>query len=86
MSPHVSTTVRLAGTGFRNAGPKADIRAMAGGVSVPVVSFGPMPGVDTRDQLTIKLPDELIGYGETDLWLKVNGVLSNVVRINFGSM
>jgi hypothetical protein len=37
-----------------------------------------------RDQVTIQLPVELKGAGETDLMMTVDGVLSNVVRIHCG--
>ena len=81
----VYTTVRLPGSGIRNAGAKAAIRVTVGGVAVPVVSFGAADDVG-RDQVTIELPTELRGVGETDLAMTVNGVLSNVVRIHCGGM
>ena len=56
-----------------------------GGVAVPVVSFGAADTVG-RDQVTIQLPAELRGAGETDLVMTLNGVLSNVVRIHCGGL
>lgn len=84
LSDRARTTVRLEGTGFRHAGPDAAIRVTVDDVPVPVLSFGPLPGLG-RDQLIIQLPDELRGRGETDLVMTVNGGLSNVVRINCGT-
>ncbi len=83
LSRDASTTVRLEGTGFRHASPHAAIRVTVGDLPVPVVSFGPLPGIG-RDQLTIQLPDQLRGRGEMDLVMTVDGALSNVVRINCG--
>jgi uncharacterized protein (TIGR03437 family) len=83
LTSRVSTTVRLEGTGFRLTSSKAAIRVMIDGVAVPVESFGPM-GDSTRDQVTIKLPNELIGRGEADVAMIADGALSNVARINCG--
>jgi len=83
LSPRISTTARLAGTGFRFAGQTADIRAWIGAVPVRVLSHGPADAPGT-DQLTIAIPSGLAGTGETDLLFAVNGALSNVVRINCG--
>jgi uncharacterized protein (TIGR03437 family) len=80
-----STTVRLEGTGFRHIGPRSAVRVTVGDVSVPVMSFRGMPG-NGRDQLTFQLPMELRGRGETDLVMSVDGVFSNVVRINCGAL
>ena len=85
LSGRVSTTVRLAGSGIRNAAANAAIRVHVGGIAVPVLSFGPADNVG-RDQVTIQLPVELRGAGETDLVMTVNGVLSNVVRIHCGAL
>ena len=87
LSGGVITTVRLAGSGIRNAGPNAAIRVTVGGVAVPVLSFGAADTKDVgRDQVTIQLPLELRGAGETDLVMTVNSVLSNVVRIHCGAL
>jgi len=84
LSAAVRTTVRLAVSGIRYAGPGAVIHITVGGVAVPLVSFGAVDNVG-RDQVTIELPAELRGRGETDLAMTVNGRLSNVVRIHCGA-
>jgi cytochrome c peroxidase len=68
-------TIRIEGTGFRYA---HSLVAMVDGISVPVESFGAIPG-SSRDQVTIKR----IGQGEKDLYLIADGKLSNVVRLSF---
>jgi uncharacterized protein (TIGR03437 family) len=85
LSKNVSTTARIEGTGIRHADPHAAIRVSIGDVTVPVLSVGPVDDIG-RDQITVKLPDELRGVGETDVFVTVNGILSNVARINCGSM
>ena len=85
LSENVSTTVRLAASGLRNAGPHAKVRVTVGGTAVPVLSFGPADDVG-RDQVTIQLPVEFRGAGETDLMMTVNGALSNVARIRCGAL
>ena len=79
----VTTRVRLEGNGFRHAGAAEKIEVTIGGVRVPVVSFGPA-GKPGADQVTIEIPAEMGGVGETDLISHVNGWVSNPVRIRFG--
>jgi uncharacterized protein (TIGR03437 family) len=87
LSDGVTTTVRLAGSGIRHAGPNAAIRVTVGGIAVPALSFGAADKDDVgRDRVTIQLPLELKGVGETDLMMTVNSVLSNVVRIHCGAL
>jgi uncharacterized protein (TIGR03437 family) len=74
----------MEGTGFRFVSSKAALRVTIDGIPVPVEAFGPAPG-SSNDQITVKLPDELIGHGESDVVLTADGALSNVVRINIGS-
>ena len=83
MTPGAETTVRLDASGLRNAGPKAVLQVTVDGAAVPVLSFGSAEGPG-RDQLTIQLPGTLSGRGEVDLTARVNGELSNVVRIRIG--
>jgi uncharacterized protein (TIGR03437 family) len=85
LAKNVTTIVRLEGAGIRHAPPNAAIRVTVGDVHVPVLSFGPADDRG-RDQITIKLPDQLRGMGETDLFATVNGALSNVVRIHCGAL
>jgi uncharacterized protein (TIGR03437 family) len=83
LTPRASTSVRLEGTGFRYASSIAAVQVIIDGVSVPVESFGPIPQT-SRDQVTVKLPDQLIGRGEVDVRMIVDGALSNVARMNCG--
>jgi uncharacterized protein (TIGR03437 family) len=77
------TAVRIVGSGLRHAASAGAIEATLDGVRVPVVSFGPAgaPGVD---QLTIKLPPTLRS-GEADLICRIDGRISNPVRIRLSA-
>jgi uncharacterized protein (TIGR03437 family) len=72
-------TVRLLGSGFRNA-KASDIDIVVGGARARVVSYGPagQPGID---QVTIEVPASVAGAGETDVICRVKGRIANVVRL-----
>jgi uncharacterized protein (TIGR03437 family) len=78
-----TTRVSMKASGFRHAASASDIVVTAGGVRVPVVSFGPAqdPGVD---QVTIEIPASLRGRGVVDLMCRVKGRVSNAVQIKIG--
>ncbi len=84
LSEGVVTTLRLAASGLRNAARDARVEVVVAGKPVPVLGFGPADDLG-RDQVTIQLPLDLRGAGETDVSMTVNGALSNVVRIWCGS-
>jgi cytochrome c peroxidase len=81
LSDGVTTAVRLDASGIRYANPKTAVRVTVGDVPVQVLSFGAGDDVG-RDQVTIKLPAQLRDAGETDMMMTVDGLLSNVVRID----
>jgi uncharacterized protein (TIGR03437 family) len=85
LGPSASTTLRLEGTGFRHASSLAGIRVTVDDVPVPVVSYRPLPG-NGRDELIVRLPNALQGRGEKDLVMTVDGVVSNVVQIDCGTL
>jgi len=82
-----NSRIRVSTSGLRFAAPTADIRVIAGSRELKVISAGPdESGEPGKDQITVELPPGLNESGETDLFLIVDGVLSNVARINFGSI
>jgi len=83
LSARAETTLRLEGTGFRFASSKDAIAVLVDGIRVAVESFGPM-AAEGRDVVAVKLPGELIGRGEVDVYLVVDGAISNVVRLDCG--
>ncbi len=80
----VPTMVQLIGSGFRFASNQSHVRAVAGETELPVVSMG-RASDSGNDQLTVRVPDELIGSGEMEFYFRVNNELSNVVTLNFGA-
>jgi len=83
LSRQVTTTLRFTGTGFRHARADAEFHVFADGTELPVASWdaSSLPG---SDRVTVRVPDTLAGAGETDVYCTVNGVVSNVVRVDFG--
>ncbi len=69
------------GTGFRNA-TLANVSAKIGGVTCEVLYAGVTPGFIGLDQFNIRLDRSLIGRGDVDVVITVNGKVANTVRIN----
>ncbi len=70
------------GTGFRNNGNLANVTARIGGVNCEVLYAGLTPGFIGLDQFNIRLDRGLIGRGDVDVVITVNGKIANTVRIN----
>ncbi|MGE0126502.1 MAG: Ig-like domain-containing protein [Blastocatellales bacterium] len=69
-------------TGVRGRSALANVRATVGGVNAPVIFAGSSPGFIGLDQSNIQLDRSLIGKGEVDLILTVDGKVANAVKIN----
>jgi uncharacterized protein (TIGR03437 family) len=76
-------TMRLEGSGFRYAASAADIELTIGGIRVPVISYGSSSEAG-MDQVTVAIPASLRGLGEADVLCRLNGRVSNPVRIYIG--
>lgn len=72
--------LELYGTGIR--GWKEPVRAFIGGEAVPVLYAGAAPGFVGLDQVNVSLPRYLLGRGEIDIQLFVDGSATNPVKIN----
>ena len=72
----------LYGTGLRNHRDLSAVRARIGGLETPVDYAGPQRGFAGLDQINVRLPRSLIGRGEIDLVMMVDGREANKVRIN----
>jgi uncharacterized protein (TIGR03437 family) len=83
MAAGIVTRVRLRASGIRNALPGAQFEVKVAGMRVPVISYG-AEGDQGQDQVTIEIPQSLRGVGDTDLACRLNGRVSNVVRIHIG--
>jgi hypothetical protein len=79
--------IRISASGVRFALPNAGIQVVAGSRELKVISLGPdSNGEPGKDQVTVELPSDLNENNETDLFLVVDSVLSNVARINVGQV
>ena len=80
----VRTRLRLVASGFRNAASAGKIEATLGGIRVPVVSYAASdyPGTD---DVTIEIPADMPALGETDLICRIDGHVSNAVRVRLAA-
>ncbi|MGH9803213.1 MAG: hypothetical protein ACRD82_22845, partial [Blastocatellia bacterium] len=71
----------LFGGGIRFRSNAANVIAKIGGVNAPVSFAGAQGGFVGLDQVNAQLPRSLIGRGEVDVTLTVDGKAANVVRV-----
>ena len=72
----------LFGTGLRFRTALSTVKATIGGVNAEVVYAGVQPDFVGLDQVNISLPRTLIGRGEVDVVLTVEGQVANTARVN----
>jgi uncharacterized protein (TIGR03437 family) len=70
------------GTGFRSRSSLGAVTVRVGGAEQQVLYAGETPGFVGLDQLNVRLSRSLIGRGEVDVVLTVNGRTANIVRVN----
>ena len=72
----------LFGTGLRYRSSLATVLAKLGGVDGQVIYAGAQPDLMGLDQVNVRLPRSLIGRGEVEVALMVDGQSANTVRVN----
>ncbi|MEP7337579.1 MAG: FG-GAP-like repeat-containing protein [Acidobacteriota bacterium] len=72
----------LFGTGIKSRTELAGVTARIGGIDAPVLFADAQGGFVGLDQINIEIPRELVGRGEVDVELTVDGQTVNVVTIN----
>ena len=72
----------LYGGGFRFRSSLTNVAATIGGTPVSVQYAGPQGDFVGLDQLNLLLPRTLIGKGEADLVVTVDGKVANTMRVN----
>jgi uncharacterized protein (TIGR03437 family) len=72
----------LFGAGIRFRSSLSTVAATIGGVSVEALYAGPQGDFVGLDQVNLLTPRSLIGRGEVDVTLRVDGRQANTVRIN----
>lgn len=73
--------VILFGGGIRFRSDVANVKAKIGGVNAAVSFAGAQGGFIGLDQVNVQLPRSLIGRGEVDVVLTVDGKAANVVKM-----
>lgn len=72
----------LFGTGFRGRTAPANVKVKIGGVDVETLYAGQQGGFVGLDQLNIEIPRSLIGKGDVDIVVTVDGKSANLVKVN----
>ncbi len=72
----------LYGTGIRFRSAQAAVTATTGGLANEVLYAGTAPGFVGLDQVNLRLQRSLVGRGEIEVVLNVEGRAANAVRIN----
>ena len=72
----------LFGTGLRGYSSLARVSVRLGGVVAPVDFLGAQAGLVGLDQLNVQVPRALMGRGEIEVLLTVEGLNANLVRVN----
>jgi uncharacterized protein (TIGR03437 family) len=72
----------LYGTGIRGRSALGGVSATIGGVNAPVADAGAVAGTSGLDRVNLRVPRSLIGRGELDVVLTVDGKTANTVRVN----
>jgi uncharacterized protein (TIGR03437 family) len=72
----------LYGTGIRYHSGLSNVIVTIGGVAVGALYAGPVAGLEGLDQVNLLLPRSLIGRGEVDVVLTVDGKMANPVRVS----
>ncbi len=73
----------LYGTGFRHQDQRAAIKAVIGGIELPVSFAGAVEGFAGLDQINLPLPRGLAGRGDVEISVVTDGRISNAVKIGF---
>jgi uncharacterized protein (TIGR03437 family) len=74
--------LQLYGTGVRGRSSLTAVTATIGALAVPVEYVGPVAGMVGLDQVNLRVPRSLIGRGEVDVVLTIDGKTANTVRVN----
>jgi uncharacterized protein (TIGR03437 family) len=79
--PEDQVVLALFGTGIRGRTSSSVVSATVGGEQAPVLYAGPQSEFEGLDQVNLLLPRTLIGRGDVDVNLWVEGRLANAVSV-----
>ena len=74
--------IEMFGTGIRFRNDLSNAKATIGGIEVPVLYAGAHCCYVGVDQINLQIPKSLIGRGEVDVVLTIEGKIANTVKIN----
>lgn len=74
----------LFGSGIRYRSGLAGVKAVIGGENAEVLYAGLQPESVGLDQINVRLPRSLIGRGEVNVVLTVDGRVANTVTVMIG--
>jgi len=72
----------LFGTGWRFRSAESAVKVTIGVVEVPLLYAGLQPTLTGVDQINVRLPRSLVGKGEVDLIVTVDGKMANMANVN----
>ena len=72
----------LFGTGLRHRSSLAGVLVSIGGAGAPADYAGPASDFVGLDQLNVRLPRSLMGQGEVDVEVALDGLAANVVKVH----
>lgn len=72
----------LFGTGIRKRSSLAAVTVQIGGVVAPINFAGAQADFVGLDQINALLPRALIGRGDVDIVVSVDGLTANTLRVN----
>ena len=72
----------LYGTGIKNRSGLANVKIKIGGVDVAADYAGAQGFFVGLDQINVKVPRSLLGRGEVDVSLTVDGKVANTIKVN----
>lgn len=70
------------GTGFRNRSMLSSVTAKIGGADAEVLYAGPQGYFIGLDQFNVRVPRSLVGRGDVDIVVTVDGKVANTVKVN----
>ncbi len=76
------TFLIIFGTGIRFRSSLSSVTATIGGVAAPVQFAGPQGGFVGLDQCNILIPQSLVGRGNVNVMLTVEGKTANLLQVN----
>jgi uncharacterized protein (TIGR03437 family) len=74
--------LEMFGTGLRFRSSLAAVSVKIGGADGQIFYAGEAPGFVGLDQIDVAIPRSLIGRGEVDVVMTVDGKVANTVKVN----